>query len=115
VKPKDLLLLYASEYKQRFGRQYPIVWGKDSKQAKRLLDLYSAEDLRRMIPLYVHSFQDAWHVRAGKSFGTFVLALPALVALLASEEQSKPVASSDAEKLKKAREDYETALRNNSG
>jgi hypothetical protein len=107
VKPKDLLLLYASEYKQRFGRQYPIVWGKDSKQAKRLLDLYSEQDLRRMIPQYVHSYRDQFHERAGKPFGLFIAAVPALVASLASEEQGKPMASSDAERLRKAREEYE--------
>lgn len=115
MKPKDLLLLYAKEFQARFRRPYPISWSKETAQAKRLLGLYSSDDLSRLISLYVHSYQDQWHVRAGKSFGTFVLALPALVTLLASEEQSKPVASSDAEKLRKAREDYEAAQRNNSG
>jgi hypothetical protein len=106
VKPKDLLLLYASEYKQRFGRQYPVVWGKDSKQAKRLLDLYSVEDLRRMVELYVHSYSDPFHERAGKPFALFIAAIPALIAALDNADRNLPKASSDAEKLKQARIAY---------
>jgi hypothetical protein len=107
MKPKDLVLLYAKEYRDRFRRSYPIVWKKDLAQAKRLLGLYSSADLGRMISLYVHAYRDQFHERAGKPFGLFISAAPALVALLASEEQSKPSASSDAEKLKKARILYE--------
>ena len=116
MKPKDLLLLYAKEFQGRFKRPYPISWSKETAQAKRLLGIYSADDLSRMISLYVHSYRDQFHERAGKPFGLFIAAVPALVALLASQEHSKPVASSDAEKLKQAREDFdrEAAQRNNS-
>lgn len=107
MKPKDLLLLYAQEYQSRFGRSYPISWKKETAQAKRLLGLYSADDLRRMVELYVHSYSDRFHEVRGKPFSLFVLAVPALVALMAQAEQNKPQASTDAERLRKAREEYE--------
>lgn len=89
MTPKDLLLAYAKEYRTRFGREYPISWQKQLGQAKRLLGIYSGEDLSRMITLYVHSYRDQFHEKAGKPFGLFIAAVPALVAQLAGSELSQ--------------------------
>lgn len=106
MNSKDLLHHYRRTYYARYQREYPVVWKRHGAQAKRLLALYSPEDLTKYIELYVNSYRDKFHVEKGKPFDLFVTALPALINLASEEQLAKErVGSNESnyERLRSAR------------
>jgi hypothetical protein len=106
MKAKDLVLGFASLWREKYGKNYPVSFAKDCSQAKRLLNLYG-DEAATYVRHYLSGFDSAFARRAGHSFGAFVVEIAAVVAshtTLAQQQELAAQANSDFEKRKAARE-----------
>jgi len=102
---KEILLFFATEWKKRYGEDYPISWGKDSARISRLIKQYGDERLRRWIEYYLTSYRDDFADRCGRHLGAFISAVPKLIVECSNREAAAKIGehSPDAELIEAAR------------
>lgn len=106
MKPKDLVLLFARTWQARYGRQYPISWGKAVGQAARLLKLYPGDELAAYVKFFFTEHADAFARQGGHSLDIFVATLPKVIAAFSAEQAKREQAAgagADFERLEAAR------------
>ena len=106
MKAKDLVLGFASLWREKYGKSYPVSFAKDCAQAKRLLNLYG-DEAAEYVRHYLSGFHSDFARRAGHSFGAFVVEIAAVVASYTTLARQKELAAQDNcdfEKRKAARE-----------
>ena len=104
MTPKDVVLLHAKLWKERYGESYSISWKRETAQAKRLLSLYDADKLAAYLRHFNSSYRSGLADRAGHSFNIFVYELPAIIASCVSEQGKRDVTrEADFERLEAAK------------
>jgi hypothetical protein len=84
---KALLSYYDALYQEKFGARYPVT-AKDCALAKRLLGLYSLEQLTGWIDRFFDT-DDAWIKQTGYSFGVFSACLPKVIVMSTNQRELK--------------------------
>lgn len=102
MNAKDLVKIFASGYKARFSKEYPVAWTKHPAMMKRLLGFYDAGTIMGMITLYFER-NDSFTQQAGHSLEVFVSQVPKLIAAIDRIKAGKPSTSPDYERLENAR------------
>lgn len=103
---KDLVLLHARFWKERYGENLPISWGKSLAQAKRLLSVYEPDKLAAYLRYYCFDHRSSFADRTGRSFGAFISELPGVIAAYTEDERKRNGTNSrvgDMERLVAAR------------
>jgi hypothetical protein len=100
---KDLLILFAKAWEEKFKKRYTISWAKDTAIAKRILNAHGEADSRRLVALYLADYPSQFARRAGYSFPVFSVILNELNAELARRDASKVKAHGDFEAIAAAR------------
>ena len=100
---KDLILHFARTWEKRYGCPYQISFGKDGAIFKRLLANYTPEVLTRLIDYYLSDYRSDFADSAGRNTNVFVSSIPALIAGVKKNVDSKPVNNPDFERIEAAR------------
>jgi hypothetical protein len=82
--PKDVLILYDNQFRQKFGAKAPI-GGKEAAIAKWLVSQYSQEQVGDWLKVFFDS-PDPFIRQSGYSLGVFKACLPKVIAA-ASRQQ----------------------------
>lgn len=85
---KALLSHYDAAFHQKFGFRYPINRGKDAALAKRLLGLYTPEQLQAWID-HFFEMDDAFIQQSGYSFGVFSACLGKVIVMSTDQREKK--------------------------
>lgn len=83
---KALLSHFDAAFKRKFGERAPIIGGKDSALAKRLLAIYSLDRLKELVDQFFASV-DPFIQQSGYSFGAFHSQIGKLIAEGKATEQ----------------------------
>jgi hypothetical protein len=78
---RDVLAFFDAEYQRHAGTRYPVNRGKDTKLAKDLLAIYTADQLRTFIAAFFE-MDDEFITTAGHSIGVFRGCLPKVIAFV---------------------------------
>lgn len=100
---KDLLILFAKAWEEKFKRRYTISWAKDTAIAKRILAAHGEADCRKLVALYLSDYPSQFARRAGYSFPVLSVILNELNAELARREASKVKTHADYDQIAAAR------------
>jgi hypothetical protein len=84
---KALLSHYDEAYRLHFGARYPVT-ATDAALAKRLLGLYSGEQLQKWIDLFFDT-DDPWIKNTGYSFGVFSACLSQVIVASTNQRELK--------------------------
>ena len=85
---KALLSHYDEAYQRKFGARYPISPSKDCALAKRLLGLYTAEQLEGWMEQFFDS-HDAFILQSGYTFGVFSACLSKVIVASTDQREQK--------------------------
>jgi hypothetical protein len=85
VIPRDVLILYDTQFRAKFGVGAPISGGKDGAIAKWLISQYSPEQVGQWLKVFFDS-PDPFIRQSGYSLGVFRACLPKVIAA-ASRQQ----------------------------
>lgn len=92
MTPKDLLTAYDTAYQAHHGVNAPIVGSKDGPLAKRLLILYSPEDLTRwLVTFFV--MRDPFIQQSGHTFGVFSACIGKVIAATPKTQAAQPISA----------------------
>jgi hypothetical protein len=76
--PRDVLTLYDTGFRHKFGVKAPITMGKDAAIAKWLLSQYSLEQIGQWFDGFFAS-RDPFIINSGYSMGVFKACLPKII------------------------------------
>lgn len=110
MKAKDIVLLHAQLWKERYGENLPIPWSKSTAQISRVLKSISADQLVAYIRYYYSRYQSRFADRTGHSIGAFISELPAIIAAFQEDERKRTAAGAteiNAGRLESARRNEE--------
>jgi DNA-binding Lrp family transcriptional regulator len=60
MKPKDALIEWGRKYTEKYGVNYAISWGRDTKLMKKLLDTYGEERLMEIFDVILRLYSQKW-------------------------------------------------------
>lgn len=108
MNSKDLLVFFAEQWKEKHdGKAYPISWGKEGAQFKRLLTSYDADYCRSLVVCFFRSGNHSeFASTAGFSVGAFVSQVPKLIGEQIRQEQAdgaSKATATDAARMAEAR------------
>lgn len=104
--PKDIVLLHAKLWRERYGKDHFVSWAKDISQTKRLLKVYAPDELASYLRHYCTDYRSSFADRAGHSFNVFIYELPGIIASYTANEAKRGRANQregDSERLASAR------------
>ncbi|TEB15157.1 Bacteriophage replication protein O [Pelotomaculum sp. FP] len=87
---KNVLLYYAEEFKNKFGEDPVIDWGKDGKIIKDLLKPKSEEQLKAYLDAFFKSTDD-WIRQSNYGIGVFKTQINKLIAEQSNKSQQKHI------------------------
>jgi len=106
LSPKDLVLYFARGWGERYGKTYLISWGKETAQAKRILQNCTPEEAKSYVDYFLFRYPSSFADRAGRTFPVFVSQLNAVVAEVGEEKKKQSLTESpDYAELEKARKE----------
>jgi hypothetical protein len=85
---KSLLTYFDAAFEQKVGVRYPISPAKDTAIAKRLLGLYTADQLQGWIDAFFDT-DDPFIQQSGYSFGVFSACLSKVIVMSANLREQK--------------------------
>lgn len=87
---KALLTQFDDAYTRKYGVKAPIIGSKDAPLAKRLLGLYTPEQLSHWIDVFF-TMRDPFIERSGHTFGVFSACIAKVIAASTPVKTSVPV------------------------
>lgn len=61
LNARTAIILFCEEFKKEFGFEYKVIWQKEIRQMRKLLDLYEDEKVRTIIDITIHEYSKRWH------------------------------------------------------
>lgn len=83
---RRVLERHRSLYEAKVGAPFPVSWGRDGACMKRILGMYSPDDVMRMQDMYFEQAIDSFAGRQGYSVPEFMREAPALTAQMRARE-----------------------------
>lgn len=80
MNASDLTKHFGRRWKEKYGKDIPLAYGRAGAFFKRALVTSSAEDVAAHVDFYFTGFVDSFAERTGHSFNALVSCYPAIVA-----------------------------------